>query len=197
MSVKKNLASLQVPEIVDVKSILKAASKARTAGGPIKIGGVLLGKTRDAILLSTFGAVLQISIDSLLSLDKDESQPSRDQLGSGVAVVVSVATDAEIVELRALRAASLRSNVGIRPLAFALPSATGWYRVVKYDKKGPRLDTPMVTPETTLYMTPENTLSMTFDPSTGSHTIDSETDYEGDTETDNETDWENDDKATG
>ena len=79
MSVRERLASLAVPKINGLRSTMDNVVKG-TSEQKVKIGGVLVGQTSDAIVLRTIDAFYEIAIEALLELEKDDSQPSKDQL---------------------------------------------------------------------------------------------------------------------
>ncbi len=111
MSIDEKLVLLGVPEIEDPKATLNVAASG-LAAKKVKLTGVVLGKTSDAVFLKTHAGFYQIKIDAITNLDKDKSPPSRNQLDVGVAVVVSIPSDAEILELRVVRAGSAAPSPG-------------------------------------------------------------------------------------
>jgi hypothetical protein len=190
MSVKDELDQFNVPEIADANSILGAARSAKSNPN-VKIGGILIGKNAVHIFVKTCGSLYQIAVDAIISVDKDESQPSRDQLGDGVAILITVSPETEIIERRSFRANALNATVGIRPLSYALPSDTERFKVVH---TGAPLDAAYGSEYKSPYQTPNPTSSHTPYTSTytthigGDHT-DTETDWRADIDNDYTTDY--------
>jgi hypothetical protein len=195
MSIKEKLDQLQVSEISNIKSILKTTGTAKMQPAVIRISGILAGKSGDCIYVIANSVLYQIAVDNVISIDKDESQPSRDQLGDGVAVFVTILPDAEIIEMRSIHTGALCETVGIRPLAFALPSKAEQYKVVN---NGMIFNSPYPTEYQCPYQSPSETFNRT--PHSTPHTThigngtqqDSDQDWSDDLTTDYTTDYRQD-----
>ena len=184
-----NLEQFDVPNVVDARSVVGQAAgmtlPARTPSA-VRLGGVLIAKTKDAVLIASGGVLYELPVAALLSIDADPSQPSADQLGGGIAVIASIERHAEILEMRTTRADSIGDNVGIRPLPFALPSAAPRYAVSAERSEALSGTHPTRMTRTFQTMNSRSPYPSTYQSQWPTPHVDHETDYQVDFETDTE-----------
>lgn len=151
MSILETLDSLGLPVVTDEAETLSAVAKKQDSN-VVRVEGVILARTDDAVVLRAQGRVFRVPVSALLSLEKDESQPSLDILGNGVAVRLALEPTAELLEIQKISASAFAPVPAVRPLVFAVPSDASRYAAVM-----PEDFTPMTGPTQSPYSTPRST----------------------------------------
>ncbi|UWQ64144.1 hypothetical protein K3723_07595 [Leisingera caerulea] len=94
----------------------------------VSFRGEVVERTGEVITVDCGGKEYDLKIADIISIEEDVSSPSPDQK-IGVPVLVTVSAAAQIVERRANVVSALVAQAGLRPLVYAIPSASADYSV--------------------------------------------------------------------
>ncbi len=124
--VRKLLHSLEIPD----RTTPPADRTQAAPKGVVNIRGELVARTEQTITLSLGELLIEIPIEAVVDAAEDAAQPSPDQR-VGAPVMIAVDRNTLIREIRNVPASSLGTELGLRPLAFAIPSESEKFTAVE------------------------------------------------------------------